>query len=519
MKYQYNIASKGIRTLLLLAFIILTQQAFAQQIHPCGTPPYHTDWFKDYMRDRDNYRSGADTVLYVPMTIHILGTDAGNNYASMMDVLDAFCGLGRDFKENGSNIAFFMEGDINYINNSDWINHPTVVVGYDMMTQNNVPNTINTYVVSNPAGNAGYNLPSAPGIAMRNSYMNLTAHTWAHEVGHNLSVQHTFLGWEGKTYNYNDTTPTTVTYDYTLFKPVLYTDTTIIDTAYVELVDRSNCLYAADGFCDTEPDYLSFGGWQCNGNGQSAIIQRDPNFMDFRSDATNIMTYSDDNCGGTFTSDQIAAMRANLLTQKASYLYSQNTTIDTITAAITPTFPLNNDEADAANAELIWNAVPNATHYVVQVGILPNYGILHAEVITTDTSVTFNDLAPNGIYYWRVRPYNSTYTCTNLSTSQSFTAKAFASSTAHFDNIQYVRLRPNILARSQNMQLTIAATSNEDARISIFATNGQIVQEMNLAILAGENNFTIPTTPFASGMYFARITTSEGIITRKFIVE
>ena len=114
-------------------------------------------------------------------------------------------------------------------------------------------------------------------------------------MGHNLSIQHPFLGWEGNTFDYSLPTPTEVYYDYTYFQDTLILDTLIIDTAFVELMDGSNCTFAADGFCDTPPDYLS-NRWQCKPDSQSIILQKDPNGVDFYSDGINFMSYAFNVC-------------------------------------------------------------------------------------------------------------------------------------------------------------------------------------------------------------------------------
>jgi hypothetical protein len=491
----------------------------AQHIHPCGTPPHKSEWFKRYQVNKAAYRTGADTLLVVPMTIHNVGTDAGSGYTSMMSILDAFCALNNDFAVNNANMKFYIEGDILYIDSTAWYNHSDIVDGYNMMMQNNVANTINTYIVTNPAGNAGYNLPAAQAIAMRKSYMNSTAHTWAHEVGHNLSVQHPFLGWEGDFYNYNNPTPTTVTYDYTSFKTTFYNsaDTTIIDTAYVELVDGSNCSIAADGICDTGPDYLSFGGWLCNAQGQSQILQKDPNNVDFRSDGSNIMTYANDACGGTFTAGQIAAMRANLLTQKSSYLYNQNLQFDTITDPIVMQYPIQGETVNFASVGFGWNAIPGATKYLVQVSFVPSFSALSDEIITSDTSAIINNLLNNRTYYWRVRPYNHTYTCAPVSASESF----FTADLTAVEGIRGVtnyRFFPSLVHEGQAINVELNLDKSLDAEVLIIHSNGQIVQSENIRLQDGFNQHQIETQRLEAGIYIMMIRTDEGMIRDKFVV-
>ena len=506
--------------IIFLATLMLPNLSFGQQhLHPCGTPSHHTEWFKDYSRNRAAYRTGADTMLYVPLTLHILGDDNGNDYISMMKVLDGVCGLNNDFSGSDAAMHYYIEGDIRYIDSTAWYNHTNNVDGYNMMMQKNIPNTINSYILGNPAGNAGYNLPSASAIALSKGAVSLARHTWAHEIGHNLSVQHPFLGWEGNSYSYSTATPATVSYNYTSFKKIYYnsTDTTIIDTTYTELVDGSNCLIAADRICDTSPDYLSSGGWSCNSAGESNILQKDFNGVDFRSDATNIMTYAQDACGAKFTAGQISAMRANLLTEKASYLSNQGMQIDTITQNIAQLYPTPAEVVDFSAVDFVWNEVDKATHYVLQVSFVPTFSFLHAEVTTTDTLVTVTNFDLNRKYYWRVRPFNKGYTCAATSPSQDFTTSDLTS-VNDIKGVENYRLYPNLIASGQPMNFEIRLTESLDANILIVSSNGQIVRQSNTNFSVGQNEYPVTTNGLATGIYILVVQTENGIIRDKFVV-
>lgn len=510
---------KKIYVILFLAFLMLPTLSFGQQIHPCGTPSHHSEWFNNYARNRTAYRTGADTMLYVPMTLHVVGTDNGGNYVSLMNLLDAVCGVNNDYSGSDANIHYYIEGNIRYIDSSGWFNHAETVDGYNMMMQHNVPNTINSYIVGNPAGNAGYNLPSASAIALGKGAASLTSHTWAHEIGHNLSVQHPFLGWEGNPYSYSMPTPATVTYNYTSFKTTFFNtaDTTIIDTAFTELVDGSNCAIAADKICDTPPDYLAIGGWQCNSAGLSTILQKDFNGVDFRSDATNIMTYANDACGAKFTPGQISAMRANLLTEKNSYLYNQGMQIDTITQNMTQLYPTPSETVDFNAVDFAWNKVDKATHYVLQVSFIPTFSVLHAEVLTTDTLVTVTDFIVNRKYYWRVRSFNKGYACTTTSPVQDFTTSDLTA-VNDVKGVESYRLYPNLIASGQPMNLDIKLTRNLNANILIVSSNGQIVRQSNIRFSTGQNEYSIETNDLAAGIYILVVRTENGIIHDKFVV-
>ncbi len=489
-----------------------------QQLYNCATPPVKSDWLKRYQQNPDNYARGGDTTLYVPVTIHLVGTDEGGGHYRVPDMLDDFCQLNEDFAL--SNIQFFIEGEINVINNSSWYSHDSIYIGYEMMTTMNVPNTINCYYVSVAAGSGGYNLPSADGIALRHGNMGPGSHTWAHEIGHNLSVQHTFLGWEGNIYNPGQPAPTEVYYNYTLFKPVFNPDTIIIDTAEVELVARTNCTIAADGFCDTTPDYLS-GGFACNSSGESALEQIDPDGDTFNSDGKNFMSYANDVCNQYFTPEQTGAMRANLLNEKPGHLYNQDPVRDPITMAPEGLSPIQGEPSDLNSTALIWSAVSGATAYHYEVNRLPNFNPTFsiAEGITSDTtfSITAGSLLEGLTYYWRVKPYNPGYTCTTVSAGESFVATDLIN-IEDPEGIGHLQVYPNILSAGQSANLYLETAQTEALNIYLFNVSGQPLQDIYQGISTGLFSTEISTAGLSSGMYIIGIEVSGLWTYRKLLV-
>lgn len=501
----------------LLSMILCCTIGYAQQPNPCGTPSYKSEWLKRYQQNPASFlpNSRVDTILYVPITLHVLGSDAGFGYIDLMQLMDGLCDLNDDYSD--AKVQFFIEGDIRFIDNSDWYQHSDVLVGADMMFANNINHTINCYVVDNPAGNLGYNLPYA-GIALNKAAATGGVnHTWAHEVGHNLSIQHPFLGWEGNSYTYTNPTPTTVVYDYTYFKDTLIRDTTILDTALVELVDGSNCMIAADGFCDTPPDYLASGGWPCNAQGQSTTLQKDPNNVDFRSDGTNIMSYSNDACVTRFTPEQMAAMRANLTSEKPTYLNNQNPIRDTITAIANLQSPIQGETVQYNNLQLSWLSVPNATHYIVQVSRFNTFSSLDVNIATSDTNFVVLNLFPNKNYQWRVKAFNQGYTCGPISPIENFNT-ANAVSTNGIKGIDQLKIYPTLLESGQSIQVELTAKQSKDAIITLYNITGQLLYQQTIAIQSGENRYNIPTKKLATGSYVITLQSELGKITERVVV-
>ncbi len=507
------------------SFAILASAQTKYDLDPCGTLPGKSAWLKKYQANPALYQKNTDTLLYVPLTIHLLGTNTGAGYFSYNKLLDALCVLNQDYEQ--ANIQFFIEGEINFINNDAWNNHNSVLEGAEMMFANNVENTLNCYFVSDPAGNCGYNLPYA-GIAVAKSCADAADHTWSHEVGHALSLPHPFLGWEGGpthdgdifAYNFNNPAPVTVTYDYTYFQDTLIIDTLIIDTAFVELVDQSNCEIAADGFCDTPPDYLSY-RWQCSSSSpESSVQQTDPNNEKFRSDGTLIMSYADDACSYRFSDGQIAAMRANLYDEKPELLYNQTPADPVAETAPVPIYPINDELVPFNQAELAWEEVENATFYSVEVSRVPTFAFAITDRYWTTTNhVILPDLDINRKYYWRVRASNSHYFCTSVSGSATFMTDE-AVSTQFPENISKIIVAPNPVRTDGKVNIALEANEAMSLQISLFNNVGARVQQQAFEANSGLNQWSMQLDQqLPGGIYLLSVQTEKGIYTEKLILK
>ncbi|NBC09588.1 MAG: T9SS type A sorting domain-containing protein [Bacteroidetes bacterium] len=510
------------RSLTILLFGLVSWSVAAQNWPlPCGTKTTRSAWLKDFQRSPQAHFRNLDTLLRVPLTIHLVGEDDGSSYMSISTLREAMCKLNQDFAE--ANLQFFIAGDIRYLPNSAYNRHESVLDGAEMMFANNVANTINIYFVNNPAGNCGYNLPYA-GIAMQESCTGADNDTWAHEIGHALSVQHPFLGWEGGVshdgsvdHNYNDPAPTTVTYDYTNFKDTLILDTTIIDTALVELVDGSNCQEAGDGFCDTSPDYLA-GRWNCNADGESSILQTDPNGESFRSDGSLIMGYANDACQSRFTPEQIAAMRANLYEEKPEMISDVPPLPPVSEEPITLLYPIEDEVAPLEGALLDWEPVANATHYVVTVSILPTFNVNTQEYVTTNSSVELPELNINFTYYWKVEAYNAYSFCAPVSAVASFNV-ADITRVNTIAGLQRARLFPNPSAGGSAVSLQWDSDAPLRGTVELRHLSGQLLYQQPFERAAGRQLLRIPIQGLAAGLYVVVLRTGEGQLVKKLTVQ
>ena len=504
------------RIIYLLAafFFAASMQAQETQLEPCGTPSFRSEWLKNYQKNPNAYDKRTGVVMWVPISVTLVGEDDGSGYISERTVHESLCTLNDDFAE--SEIQFYLASPFRYLNNSTYATHGNVLVGAEMMFANNLPDMINTYIVGNASGFCGYNLPYA-GVVMSAGCAQPQDHTWAHEIGHNLSIQHPFLGWEGgigtngTNPNYSNPAPEMVTYDYTYFKDTLIIDTIIIDTIAVEKMDGSNCAFAADGFCDTKPDYLAV-RWQCDGDNKSLQEQTDPNGEKFYSDGSWIMSYALDACSSKFSPEQIAAMRANLIDEKSSYLGNENVLPPPATDAIEILTPAPEAEVYYEDVYIEWEPVENATAYTMQFALFSSFGGVVFDTIVYNNYVTIPRLQfSDKKHYYRLKALNEYNFCSEYLTSSSFQAVETQTS-VNDTKLSEIEVYPTMLSISQNIVL-----DNKEQHTYEITVNDLVGRQL-LKDTYSSRIEHINTEGWAEGVYLVSLRKEHSIITHKISI-
>ncbi len=451
----------------LLSLLSLTM-LHAQQPHSCATPAEKSEWLIQYQRNKQAFPRTFDTI-YVPMTIHLLGNDSGAGYFPLNKVLNAVCELNEDFASSG--IRFYIEGAINYINNTDFWDHESFGPGFQMMETHNVDNTINCYFVENPAEACGYSIYGL-GVALGHNCMGPGDNTWAHEMGHAFSLPHTFYGWEGSSHSYSQPAPEEV------------------DGVLVERASGLGCENAGDGFCDTPADYLN-DRWNCNSEGMSNSKQLDPDSVQFRSDATFFMSYSLDVCAARFSAEQIAAMRANLVDERANFLYDQ-TPVYPVPDSFGLVSPANGETVLAATDVLLtWEPTPNATHYYVQVSPLPSFGGVVFSGVVEGLELQLTNLDPGRKYYWRMRPFNKVFTCANFGSAKNFTMGAITAASEPEILLSQLVVFPNPANSGRNINVAFQADEAKLLNVRVVNMFGVTVWEQAFQSKIGANRLEV----------------------------
>ncbi|MCB9327234.1 MAG: hypothetical protein H6572_00940 [Lewinellaceae bacterium] len=131
-------------------------------------------------------------------------------------------------------------------------------------------------------------------------------------------------------------------------------------------MQRTNCTIAADGFCDTPPDY-NFGitsngcnyTYQVYDSNDDLIIPQKNNFMSYFNDCS---TY-------VFTDEQTQAMKNSFYGDQRDFLRREYVMPDTtmISTTIQFTNPTAGSTVPTYNAVTIeWNPVDGATDYLLK---------------------------------------------------------------------------------------------------------------------------------------------------------
>lgn len=491
--------------LLLASFsLAVSAQARFSGDRECGVTE-RDPWLDKYQDGLIPPVAKSLNTLYVPARIIILGDNDGNGYVEPLKLLSSFALLNADYAD--MNIQFYLHS-IDYVNRTAYWDHASFTTGRMMMTENNVRGVINNYIVENPAGACGYYSPGqADAMAMGKNCLGSIDRTWSHEMGHYLSLPHTFFGWEGKDI---------ADQDFTIAAP------TMVNNVPVERVDSTNCLEAADRFCDTGPDYLS-NRWACNAAGIFADSITDPDTMRFVVPGFNIMSYALDNCVGGFSDDQRTAMQTRL----AARALADDSGIGAV-AANGADLSLISPEDDATLevsdfVELTWNSVPNADYYLVQLNSSTNFnGNVLETAITTDTSYVIEDILRSRTnYFWRVRPINK-YAVDSEFGEQIFRFRngRFTTSTIDAALNAAITVIPNPITTGREL-LIAGRDLGESGQMTyelVDAAGRILFSRENLTVAGAGFTERVATDKLTPGIYFLRLRLNDKLVTKRVVV-
>ncbi len=497
------------------------QEATDHDHHHCGyhSTPEEIERLENNLRIAENLdirRSGS--TIYVPIKFHSINRLNGEGGVREPDIINQMCILNEAFGRY--NIQFFMKDrSINYINNQAAFDNASGATAILLGAQDN--RALNVYFAQNTTsgGGGGFTLgyydPTYDWVVVRNDRVN-SSFVLAHEIGHYFSLHHTFFGWEQEPWD-EDIHGNPVTQ---ILSPGGFNQ--------VELVDGSNCTSAADRICDTPPDYNFGFGWTAGGGcGPFNIEVFDRNGDLVEPMQNNYMGYFL-NCNDyEFTPTQIDVMIADFMSPARDHLRDGFGTPDTGVieneSDITAISPPNGEESDFYDeVTLVWDEIPNATFYYLEVSEIPFFGVSLVETVLVEgNSYTLSGLDELETYYWRVRPLNDTYYCADRSPTFSFITTDVGVSVDEISESEFsMRLHQNPVPSGTDPSVII---NNEygmqDVRMEVFSVDGKMILSSEKNIPVGSHQrIHLNTGVLDAGMYYIRMASDKMQRVEPFIV-
>lgn len=461
------------------------------------------------------------TTTYIPLSIHNVAADAaGTGRISEQVIFGFLCGLNALYADQ--DVQFYIHNQIyNRVSNAIHINASTNTARNHMLNFR-VAGTLNLIVgASSQNQAASWYDPGGDFVFLLHAQLSNEAKTEAHEIGHFFTLNHTFYGWEGidaTTYN-GQNVPATVGSGWSA---------QATETA-PRTGSQANCATAADGFCDTPADYFS-DRLSCPYTPQ--MFDRYGNTID--PDESNIMSYALDACVTNFTTDQKAAIAADIAAR--SWVSGSPTSTVDVTATASAVSPANATQLGSitnSTVHLDWTDVPGATWYYVEVygtsipGIwLPNLnnviykGLVYSANSHFDLPTT--NLVAGAHYVWRVKGLNAVSTCGPVSTYSRF--EAVTSITTDIQDLPIEKqmtltVNSNPITTSF-IPLSIYSAEDVVGSIRIYGMDGR--EALTLAkqsISQGESLIQLPAEDLANGMYVAVLVTERGQLQQKLIIQ
>lgn len=495
-----------------LFFTCIIQLGYSQVELPfkCGTE--HTEEIKQQMlTDREQYRGEIHTrnsVSYIPVKVHIVTDNEGKGGVSMLNVLKMLCAMNKAYEDQ--EFQFYFKS-ISTIQSTVLNETPQSDGGSLQMVLNKDSKALNIFIVTkiNKEGVAGYYLgpqnSSNDFIVIQKDYI-ADVRVAPHEVGHYLSLPHTFHGWDAVPWDPNvHGNPVTAR-----FAP----DGITIN----ELADSSNCgvRNVGDGFCDTPADY-NFGSNTCAFT--TEVKDQKGNIL--KPQTNNFMNYFFGCAKYIFTGQQKTAVSINYFSNNRRDIRGTQplnaTVISTPAKLLSPVGGAGTLSADSVLLD--WEDVNGATQYLVQVDVVSTFetSFLISNIVK-ESKLTIRNLVNLRTYHWRVIPYNDYSTCYADPARSTFKAGG-GTATPDIPEVKSFLVAPNPVRDNKQLVISIETKNSFRGSLTITDLNGRkMIYQTNEFFQNGFSTRSIDLSSLTAGVYFVSLTSEKGIATRKLMV-
>ncbi|WP_196892358.1 thrombospondin type 3 repeat-containing protein [Aureivirga marina] len=167
-----------------------------------------------------------------------------------------------------------------------------------------------------------------------------------------------------------------------------------------------------------------------------------------------------------------------------TYDYSLNILLDQISGNVNLTTPANNASGVELNSTFSWQALANATNYLVEVASDASFNNIVFSGSTSETSIEVSGMSTSSTYYWRVKPSSpcadGNYSNANMFETTNNFCENFGSSdvpltissTVSETVISTLTVDENMTITDVNVNINITHTYVEDLDIKLIAPDG-----------------------------------------------
>jgi len=500
---------KIVLSLFLLFF--LNSLLFSQEIGKCGL-----NFEEGFLLREQMFRNRADIPLqtiraiqnsrftiHIPLVIHIVGNSNGQGFASAQNILSMICRLNRDFEDQ--NLRFYIKDSLRYLRD-DLI----FADAYDSLAVNRMisfKDTTALNIFTNGVaggGVAGYYSRRGDYVFMLNSYANGNSPTITHEIGHFFTLPHTFFGWENidaRQLHSSTPAPDSVGSDW--------------KRREVEYVARSgnqaNCYSSADGFCDTDADYISERA-QCPLSGTAL----DPGGTPISPNTTLYMSYFYDDCVNNFTPEQKTAMMASVVNRNWLTFPAPNTdsldwnSITHLNPADASTIQIQDSIRFEWDAQLVGPAssyilIVERLIFGTPVGVIYNGIVSNTNNAKLPASIFIN----GATYRWQIMPFSNGYTCAGFSNPTQFSVQLSTNIIENSNNLDFI-VSPNPV-EGNYLNLFYELPVNTLISFRILSADGRLISSEPFNFeSSGEYFRTIDVSSLAPAVYVIQLLTEKG---------
>ncbi len=501
--FEIMIPTKQFSLILFISFLMAVSIQ-AQHHYPCGTDGHLNDIrLKKHIETlEDPSNVPVRMTRYIPIKFFMMADDNGASRVSYASVFKQLCKLRNDYEPLG--FIPYMDGLPEKIDHSGVNNSPNTNGSSLIMNGLKDPNAVNVFIcksadVQGASGTIlGYYDPTYDLIVVRTAEVSDSTATLTHELGHYLSLNHPFFGWENEPYDANEHG-----------NPI---SQNTINGYPIELVDGSNCTNSGDRVCDTPPDYLfSFSNSVSVSNCNMLTEVFDRNVDLIETMENNIMSYFECDVYD-FTDDQVQLMEVDFESPARAHIRTGYVPNDSrIEEDIVVLSPPDGDVEVFNNILFDWEDVENADGYYIFIRDI--FDFKEYEYFVEDSEFLMTEITSDSKVNWYVIAYNESWGCTRTTTFTFDTGTT--SSTDNTDtSFSTFAIQPNPSNDQANVYLK--GNKKELGTLHIFDITGAAVFSRDIEIDTDLQVIDLPEH-LSGGMYIVKIETSNGQSSKKWV--